>query len=84
MGGEFKAKGVNVLLGPVVGPLGRVVQGGRMWEGKSKWSPSYVLLLISSGFSIDPFLSGALVHETVAAVQSVGVIASTKVRSAKL
>ena len=33
MGAEFKAKGINVLLGPVVGPLGRVVVGGRMWEG---------------------------------------------------
>jgi beta-glucosidase len=62
MAGEFKKKGANVLLGPVVGPLGRVVLGGRMWEG----------------FSIDPYLSGELVHETVAAIQSVGVIASTK------
>jgi len=34
MGGEFKKKGVNVLLGPVVGPLGRVVTGGRNWEGR--------------------------------------------------
>lgn len=34
MGGEFKRKGVNMLLGPVVGPLGRVVEGGRNWEGK--------------------------------------------------
>lgn len=34
MGGEFKTKGVNVLLGPVVGPLGRVVTDGRMWEGR--------------------------------------------------
>lgn len=33
MGGEFKTKGVNVLLGPVVGPVGRVVLGGRNWEG---------------------------------------------------
>ena len=33
MGGEFKKKGVNVMLGPVVGPLGRVVTGGRNWEG---------------------------------------------------
>jgi beta-glucosidase len=33
MGGEFKAKGVNVALGPVVGPLGRVSLGGRNWEG---------------------------------------------------
>lgn len=34
MGGEFKTKGVNVLLGPVVGPAGRVVLSGRNWEGK--------------------------------------------------
>ena len=34
MGAEFKKKGVNVLLGPVVGPLGRVVTGGRNWEGR--------------------------------------------------
>ncbi|KAJ6039065.1 glycosyl hydrolase family 3 N terminal domain-containing protein [Penicillium canescens] len=30
MGREFKRKGVNVALGPVVGPLGRI---GRNWEG---------------------------------------------------
>lgn len=35
MGGEFKAKGVNVALGPVVGPLGRIAEGGRNWEGFS-------------------------------------------------
>lgn len=35
MAGEFKTKGVNVALGPVVGPLGRVVEGGRNWEGFS-------------------------------------------------
>ena len=33
MGKEFKAKGVNVALGPVVGPLGRIAKGGRNWEG---------------------------------------------------
>lgn len=33
MAGEFKAKGVNVLLGPVVGPLGRIASSGRNWEG---------------------------------------------------
>ena len=33
MGGEFKTKGVNVLLGPVIGPAGRVVLNGRNWEG---------------------------------------------------
>lgn len=35
MGGEFKAKGVHVALGPVVGPLGRMYEGGRNWEGIS-------------------------------------------------
>jgi beta-glucosidase len=33
MGAEFKTKGVNILLGPVVGPAGRVIRGGRNWEG---------------------------------------------------
>ncbi|KAK0635764.1 glycoside hydrolase superfamily [Bombardia bombarda] len=62
MGGEFRTKGVNVLLGPVVGPAGRVVLSGRNWEG----------------FSIDPYLAGSLVSETVSAIQGVGVITSTK------
>ncbi len=62
MGGEFKKKGVNVLLGPVVGPAGRTVLSGRNWEG----------------FSVDPYLSGALVQKTVAAIQGAGVITSTK------
>lgn len=35
MGGEFRAKGANIALGPVVGPLGRVAEGGRNWEGKA-------------------------------------------------
>jgi len=35
MGAEFKKKGVHVALGPVVGPLGRVFEGGRNWEGFS-------------------------------------------------
>lgn len=32
MGGEFKTKGVQVALGPVVGPLGRLTTHGRNWE----------------------------------------------------
>lgn len=63
MGDEFKKKGVNVLLGPVVGPAGRVVRGGRNWEG----------------ISSDPYLSGALVYESVVGIQERGVITSTKV-----
>ena len=33
MGSEHKGKGVDVQLGPVVGPLGRAPEGGRNWEG---------------------------------------------------
>ncbi|KAK4497776.1 hypothetical protein PRZ48_010429 [Zasmidium cellare] len=53
LGEEFKAKGVNVALGPVVGPLGRVVKGGRNWEG----------------FSNDPYLAGSLVDPSVRGMQ---------------
>ncbi len=34
MGMEFRDKGIDVMLGPVVGPLGRVPAAGRNWEGK--------------------------------------------------
>jgi hypothetical protein len=33
LGAEFRGKGVDVMLGPVAGALGRVPQGGRNWEG---------------------------------------------------
>ncbi|GAW19816.1 hypothetical protein ANO14919_093070 [Xylariales sp. No.14919] len=62
MGLEFRIKGANIALGPVVGPLGRVVRGGRNWEG----------------FSVDPYLCGALAAQTVEGIQSQGVITSTK------
>lgn len=67
MGWEFRRKGVNVLLGPQVGPMGRVVRGGRNWES----------------FSVDPYLTGTLVRETVEGVQGVGVMTSTKVCGAR-
>ncbi|KAF2101573.1 putative glycosyl hydrolase [Rhizodiscina lignyota] len=57
MGAEFKRKGVNTILGPVVGPLGRVVAGGRNWEG----------------FTNDPYLNGMLVANTVTGAQGSGV-----------
>lgn len=63
MGGEFRTKGANVALGPVVSPLGRVAVGGRNWEG----------------FSNDPYLCGSLAFETVLGIQEMGVITSTKV-----
>ncbi|KAL1633263.1 hypothetical protein SLS58_011173 [Diplodia intermedia] len=62
MGAEFAGKGIDVLLGPVVGPLGRTPTGGRNWEG----------------FSPDPVLSGIAVAETVKGIQDAGVIACTK------
>ncbi|KAK8097437.1 beta-glucosidase [Apiospora sp. TS-2023a] len=62
MGKEFKAKGVNVLLGPNAGPLGRSPLGGRNWEG----------------FSVDPYLSGQLNAETIVGHQEAGVIANLK------
>ncbi|ORY67003.1 glycoside hydrolase family 3 protein [Pseudomassariella vexata] len=63
MTSEFRRKGVNIALGPVVGPLGRVAMGGRNWE---------------VGFSNDPYLCGALAYETVVGMQSTGVTASVK------
>lgn len=71
------------MLGPVVGPIGRVVKGGRNWEGEHG---TCILLscqvtdlrLGTIGISTDPYLSGTLVHELVAGTQDAGVIASTK------
>lgn len=63
MGGEFRRNGVTVALAPaVIGPLGRVAQGGRNWEG----------------FSNDPYLAGVLASETVQGAQEQGIIACTK------
>lgn len=63
MAGEFRKKGSNIALGPVVGPLGRTVASGRNWEG----------------FATDPYLSGQLAFETVGGTQSQGIITSVKV-----
>ncbi|XDG01385.1 hypothetical protein ABKA04_001000 [Annulohypoxylon sp. FPYF3050] len=62
IGQEFKAKGINIVLGPNAGPLGRTPLGGRNWEG----------------FSVDPYLSGQLNAETVVGHQDAGVIANIK------
>jgi beta-glucosidase-like glycosyl hydrolase len=34
MGSEHRGKGIDMQLGPVAGPLGRVPAGGRNWEGE--------------------------------------------------
>lgn len=53
MGAEFKKKGVNVALGPVVGPIGRTATGGRNWEG----------------FAADAYLDGVFGAQSVRGLQ---------------
>ena len=62
LGREYYGKGINVALGPVCGPLGRVARGGRNWEGASA----------------DPYLAGIQVGEMTAGIQEAGVIAVPK------
>ncbi|KAF6823290.1 beta-glucosidase 2 [Colletotrichum plurivorum] len=62
LGEEFRDKGVNVGLGPVAGPLGRNLLGGRNWEG----------------FSVDPYLTGVAMRLTIEGMQDAGVQACAK------
>lgn len=59
---EARLKGINVLLGPSMGPLGRTPLGGRNWEG----------------FGADPVLQGIAAAETIHGIQDEGVIATAK------
>jgi len=59
---QAKLKGVHVLLGPAMGPLGRNPAGGRVWEG----------------FGSDPVLQGVAAYETIQGIQSQGIIATAK------
>lgn len=61
-GQEAREKGINVLLGPSVGPLGRMPAGGRNWEG----------------FGPDPYLQGIAAAETIRGIQGEGVMATVK------
>ena len=63
MGAEAKGLGVNVQLGPVAGPLGKIPTDGRIWEG----------------FSNDPYLSGVAMEQAISGMQSSGVQACAKV-----
>ncbi|KMK55239.1 beta-glucosidase [Aspergillus fumigatus Z5] len=62
MGREARLKGVNVLLGPSMGPLGMMPAGGRNWEG----------------FGSDPVLQAVAAAETIRGIQSNGVMATAK------
>ena len=59
---EARDKGIHVLLGPCVGPLGRMPAGGRNWEG----------------FGPDPYLQGIAGAATVRGIQGEGVMATIK------
>jgi beta-glucosidase len=61
-GKEARLKGINVLLGPSMGPLGRLPAGGRNWEG----------------FGSDPVLQGVAAAETIKGIQDEGVMATAK------
>jgi beta-glucosidase len=61
-GFEAKKKGINVLLGPSMGPLGRLPAGGRNFEG----------------FGADPVLQGIAAAQTIKGIQESGVIATAK------
>lgn len=62
LGAESKGLGVHIQLGPVAGPLGKIPQGGRGWEG----------------FAADPYLSSVAMMETISGMQSSGVQACAK------
>lgn len=59
IGREAKVKGVNILLAPVIGPIGLKAQGGRNWES----------------FGSDPYLQGSAGALTVEGIQEEGVVA---------
>ncbi|KAJ5972930.1 Glycoside hydrolase superfamily [Penicillium vulpinum] len=62
LGEEARLKGVNVILGPSMGPLGMMPAGGRNWEG----------------FGSDPVLQGVGAAETIRGIQRNGVMATAK------
>lgn len=59
---EHRAKGVDVMLGPVAGPIGLKAHGGRGWEGHGA----------------DPYLQGVGTSLAVRAIQDQGIIANAK------
>ncbi|OQE16274.1 hypothetical protein PENFLA_c028G01569 [Penicillium flavigenum] len=62
IGKEARLKGVNIILGPSMGPLGMMPAGGRNWEA----------------FGSDPVLQGVAAAETIRGIQRNGVMATAK------
>lgn len=59
---EARKKGINAILGPCIGPLGRTPAGGRNWEG----------------FGADPYLQGIAAAQSIKGIQDEGVMATIK------
>ncbi|KAG7193775.1 uncharacterized protein KQ657_000467 [Scheffersomyces spartinae] len=62
IGKEHKAKGVHIVLGPTIGPIGLKAAGGRNWES----------------FGADPYIQGVLGAATVEGIQEEGVVACVR------
>jgi beta-glucosidase-like glycosyl hydrolase len=62
IGEEARGKGIDILLAPVAGPIGRIPAGGRNWEG----------------FSPDPYLTGVGLAESAIGIREAGVVATAK------
>lgn len=62
IGKEYRDFGLDVYLGPMAGPLGRIARGGRNWEG----------------FSNDPYLAGVGMGLVTTGVQETGTMAVAK------
>lgn len=62
MAQQHKAKGVDILLGPSIGPIGLKAQGGRNWES----------------FGSDPYLQGISARFTIEAIQKEGILACAR------
>ncbi|KAL1999084.1 hypothetical protein VTN02DRAFT_5073 [Thermoascus thermophilus] len=62
LGREARLKGVNAILGPSMGPLGKMPAGGRNWEG----------------FGSDPVLQAVGAAHTIRGIQRNGVMATAK------
>ncbi|GAB7360059.1 hypothetical protein MBLNU230_g7581t1 [Neophaeotheca triangularis] len=59
---EARMKGIHVVLGPSMGPIGRLPAGGRNWEA----------------FGPDPVLQGIAAAQTIKGIQDAGVQATAK------
>ncbi|ODV61797.1 beta-glucosidase family protein [Ascoidea rubescens DSM 1968] len=59
---QHKIKGVHVLLGPTIGPIGLKAKGGRNWES----------------FGADPYLQGVSARYTIKGIQEEGIVACVR------